>query len=253
MLQSRIIPCLLLQHNGLVKGKQFADHRYIGDPINAVQILSTMEVDELLFLDITATDEHRLPPQKLIQKIADQCLMPFGIGGGIKSVTDAKTLLQSGAEKVCLNTAAFENPDLVTQIASTFGRQSLIVSIDYRTPSPGNYHVYTHHGSQRSRLSLYESIALMENAGAGEIMLNSIDRDGMMIGLDLDTATRVSQTSHVPIIVSGGAGSYQDLAKVLDIPNINAVAAGSLFVYHGPRHAVLINYPDSAQLKTIKS
>ncbi|MBI2463491.1 imidazole glycerol phosphate synthase subunit HisF [Candidatus Peregrinibacteria bacterium] len=278
MLLPRVIPCLLLKGKGLVKGVKFKDHRYIGDPINAVQIFNTMEVDELLFLDILATQEKRIPDLDLIQKIADQCLMPFGVGGGIQNVSQIRDILSSGAEKVCLNTSALENPDLIKEASEIFGRQSIVVSVDIKKNNGGtsekrnfgnenakirakvcfseipkeSYDVYIHCGTKVFSDDLAKVIRLVEEKGAGEILLNSIDRDGTMEGYDLDIIRKVAENSRIPIIACGGAGSISDLRDGIVEGHASAVAAGSMFVFHGARKAVLINYPIEEELEKIR-
>lgn len=252
MLLPRVIPCLLLKGQGLVKGVGFKNHRYIGDPINAVQLFNTMQVDELLFLDILATQEKRTVDLELIQKIADQCLMPFGVGGGIQNGAQIRDILRAGAEKVCLNTYALENPDLIKEASQTFGRQSIVVSIDVKKNLLGNYHVFTRCGTTLFSKDLQQTIRLIEEQGAGEILLNSIDRDGTMGGYDLNVLKEVSAMATIPVIASGGAGSMKDLQEGIQIGHASAVAAGSLFVFHGPRRAVLINYPSKEELIKIR-
>lgn len=252
MLLPRVIPCLLLKGLGLVKGVQFKDHRYIGDPMNAVQIFNTMEADEMLFLDILATAENRIPDLDLIQKIADQSLMPFGVGGGIQNVTHIRDILKAGAEKVCLNTYALKNPDLITEAANIFGRQSLVVSIDIKKHKKGHYEVYTNCGTELFSEDLQGICNLMQAKGAGEILLNSIDRDGTMQGYDLEIIGQIAQRVKVPLIVCGGAGHLDDLKEAIHVGHASAAAAGSMFVFHGPRRAVLISYPDKKELQTIR-
>ncbi|MBI4234980.1 imidazole glycerol phosphate synthase subunit HisF [Candidatus Peregrinibacteria bacterium] len=252
MLLPRVIPCLLLKGLGLVKGVQFKDHRYIGDPMNAVQIFNTMEADEMLFLDILATAENRIPDLDLIQKIADQSLMPFGVGGGIQNTTHIRDILRAGAEKVCLNTYALKNPDLITEAANIFGRQSLVVSIDIKKHKKGHYEVYTNCGSKLFSEDLQGVCVLMQEKGAGEILLNSIDRDGTMSGYALEIISEMSKYINVPLIICGGAGTIRDLKDGIHIGHASAVAAGSMFVFHGPRRAVLISYPDAKELAEIR-
>lgn len=252
MLLPRIIPCLLMSNNGLVKGINFKDHRYIGDPINAVQIFNTMEVDELLFLDITATKENRIPPINLVQKIADQCLMPFGIGGGIKKIQDIRNLLSAGAEKICLNTSALENPSLIKEAVSIFGSQSIVVSLDYKKNLFGKNYVFSRCGTKLISKDLLKTAKEIESMGAGEILLNSIDKDGTMTGYDLKIITEISKNINIPIIACGGAGSYNDLKDGI-AAGASAVSAGSMFVFHGPRKAVLISYPDKKEIEKIKT
>lgn len=252
MLLPRVIPCLLLKGDGLVKGIHFKDHRYIGDPINAVQLFNTMEVDELLFLDILATAENRIVNLELIQRIADQCLMPFGVGGGIQNVSQIRDILKAGSEKVCLNTYALLNPDLIREASEIFGRQSIVVSIDIKKNLLGKYHVFTHCGSRLFSKDLQQVIQQVADSGAGEILLNNIDRDGTMEGYDLALIKEAAESVEIPVIASGGAGSIQDLCNGIRDGHASAVAAGSLFVFHGPRRAVLINYPTHEELREIR-
>jgi imidazole glycerol-phosphate synthase subunit HisF len=252
MLLKRIIPILLLQGKGLVKGVKFKNHKYVGDPINAVQIFNTKLVDELIFLDISATKENRTPPLELIQTIADQCLMPFGVGGGIKSLEDAKKILGAGAEKVCLNTFALENPNIVKDISGTFGNQSVVVSIDIKKNLFGKYQVYTRCGTSVIKKDIIEILKNMEDSGAGEILLNNIDLDGTCEGYDLEILHKVADNVSIPVITAGGAWTNQHLKDALAIEKVSAVAAGSMFVLHGKRKAVLISYPEKEELFEIR-
>lgn len=247
MLRPRVIPCLLLKGAGLVKGVAFKDHRYVGDPINAVQIFNSKEVDEILFLDITATDENRVPSAEMIQRIADQCLVPFAVGGGIRSVSQIQAILAAGAEKVCLNTGAVECPGLVQEAAKAFGSQSVIVSIDVKKNFWGKQEAYVRCGQRKSGMSPVELARKLESEGAGEILVNSIDRDGSREGYDLNLIQSISEAVSIPVIAAGGAGHYEHLQQAIQIGKADAVAAGSLFVFHGRRQAVLISYPSSEE------
>jgi cyclase len=226
-----------------VKGTRFKAHKYVGDPINAVRIFNDKEVDELLFLDITATEEDRIPPLELVQTIADQCLMPFGVGGGIKTVEHARQILARGAEKVCISTAAVRDPTLISEIASRFGSQSVVVSIDVKQSLFNKIRVRTHCGKRGTNFHPVEFAQIAEQFGAGEILLNDIDRDGTMQGYNNSLISDVASAVSIPVIACGGAGTYKDLAVPLRQGGASAVAAGSLFVFHGRRRAVLINYP----------
>jgi len=250
MLKPRIIPVLLLKGEGLYKGVHFGDYKYVGDPINAVKIFSEKEVDELLFLDILASAEKRTVSLELIRQIADECYMPFGVGGGIRDVDTIRQVLKAGAEKVSLNTAAIENPDLIGQAARIFGRQSVVVSIDVKKNWLGSYQVCTYSGQKQLKLDPVRWAKQAEEAGAGEILLTSIDRDGTMKGYDLDLIRSVSSAVHIPVIACGGAGSVQDLSESIRQGGASAAAAGSFFVFHGPKRAVLINVPDKEELKS---
>lgn len=252
MLLPRIIPLLLLSGRGLVKGERFSAHRYVGDPINVVQIFNAKEVDELIILDINATREGRLPPIDLVRQVADQCLMPFGVGGGISSVEAAREILSAGAEKVCLNTSALERPELVRELADTFGSQSVVACIDVKKKLFGGYEACTRCGkgkTGKNPLALAESLA---KAGAGEILVMNIDLDGTMSGYDLPLIRSVAETVDVPVIAAGGAGGPDDLRAALTEGKASAAAAGAMFVFHGKRRAVLVNYPDKAALVSIR-
>ena len=248
MLQKRVIPVLLFKGEGLVKGVQFKNHQYVGDPINAVQIFNAHDVDEILFLDITATAEGRIPDPQMIQRIADQCLFPFGVGGGIRTLDDARKILSSGAEKVCLNTYAFENPKLITEIAEIYGSQSVVVCIDVEKSFFGKYQVKTRSGKSNTKLSPVEAAKLVEKYGAGEIVIQSIDKDGQCEGYDIDLIRQVADAVKIPVIAVGGAGNLDHMKVAVKEGHASAVAAGSMFVFHGRRKAVLVNYPEPAAL-----
>jgi cyclase len=250
LLRPRVIPCLLLRGEGLEKGVRFKNYKYVGDPINAVRIFSEKEVDELLFLDIFATRENRIPLPDFIQRIADESFMPFGVGGGIRTVQDIRRLLSAGAEKVSINTAAVENPPLIKEASEVFGSQSIVVSIDAKQGWSGSYRVYTRAGTNRTKLDPVSWALQVEDLGAGEILLNSIDRDGTMKGYDLDLIKSVTDAVNIPVIACGGAGKAQDLGDAIRIGGAAAAAAGSLFVFHGPKRAVLINFPSSEELES---
>lgn len=253
MLKPRVIPCLLLKGQGLVKGVKYHDHRYVGDPINAVHIFNSKEVDEIVFLDITATAEKRTPDPEVIQRIADQCLVPFAVGGGIRSVDDAALMMKSGAEKVIINTAAFERPELVGEIASRFGSQSVVVSIDVKKNFFGKYELVANAAGRKVGGSIEEWIDLLEKSGAGEFLVNAIDRDGTREGYDLKLIQKIRETSKIPVIAGCGAGSLDHMRAAIKEGGAHAVAAGSQFVFHGRRQAVLISYPDEAEISKIVS
>lgn len=249
MLKTRVIPCLLLKNEGLVKTVQFKHPKYVGDPINAVKIFNEKEVDELVFLDTTATIENRKPPLKLISEIATECFMPFCYGGGIRSIEDIAELFKLGVEKVSLNSYAVENPSLISRAADMFGNQSIVVSIDVKKTLFGKYRVFTQGGRKASKHDPVEFAVRMQEAGAGELFLNSIDRDGTMQGYDLDLIKRVSEAVSIPVIACGGAGSLDDFAAAVKQGGASAVSAGSLFVFQGRHRAVLITYPSTKELE----
>lgn len=249
MFRPRIIPVLLLKNKGLVKTINFKSPTYIGDPINAVKIFNDMRSDELVFLDITASLENRLPSPEIISTISDEAYMPFAVGGGIKSVNDVKAMIGAGAEKVIINSAAVTNPELISQAAELFGRQSIIVSIDVKKNLFGKQKVYTHSGTKQTALNPVEHAIEMEKQGAGEILINSIDREGCMTGYDIDLIKKITSVVKIPVIAVGGAGNLEHIKQVVTEGGASAAAAGSLFVYHGPLKGVLINYPEQKVLQ----
>ncbi|MBI5686982.1 MAG: imidazole glycerol phosphate synthase subunit HisF [Verrucomicrobia bacterium] len=242
-MRPRIIPVLLLKGEGLVKGTRFKDHKYVGDPINAVRIFNDKNADELFLLDITATQEGRVPSVEMVRRIAEESYMPFGVGGGIRSVAQMRDLLRAGAEKVAINSAAVEMPDLIREGSNNFGRQSITVSIDVKRNWRGQDAVWTHSGARKTGLDVCDWARRAQDLGAGEILLNSIDRDGTGAGYDLPLVRSVADAVEIPVIACGGAGKYEDFLPAVREAHASAVAAGSLFVFHGPLRAVLINYP----------
>ncbi len=247
MFRPRVIPVLLIKGNGLVKTVGFKSPKYIGDPINAVRIFNELESDEIIFLDITASNDGRTIPTGLVKKIGDEAFMPFAVGGGINEVDQVRKIISAGAEKVVINTAFPKNYKLVSNIAKVYGSQSVIVSIDTKKNIFGRYKVYTHGGLKSSSLDPVEHAINAENQGAGEIIINSISKDGITTGYDYDIISAVSEAVTIPVIACGGAGNYDHFKMAID-SGASAVAAGSKFVYHGPRDAVLINYPDRNEL-----
>ncbi|WOD12589.1 AglZ/HisF2 family acetamidino modification protein [Pseudomonas sp. NyZ704] len=251
MYRSRIIPCLLIQNRGLVKTVKFKSPVYVGDPVNAIKIFNEKEVDELVLLDIKASELGVEPDYELIAEVAGECFMPVCYGGGIRNLEQAKRIFSSGIEKISLNSAAIEEPNLIRRIADIYGSQSVVVSIDCKKSIFGKYSVMTRSGTKNMKLDPAEWAVTVEGAGAGEIFLNSIDRDGTMRGYDIDLVKAVTSVVSIPVIACGGAGSLQDLVEPIDLAGASAVAAGSLFVFHGKRKAVLINYPSPVLTREI--
>jgi imidazole glycerol-phosphate synthase subunit HisF len=251
MIRPRVIPALLLKGQGLVKTVKFKDPKYLGDPINIVKIFNDKEVDELIFLDITATNEKRRPPFEMLAKITSECFMPLGYGGGIRSMEDVKTLLSLGIEKVILNTVAVENPAFVTEVADYAGSQAVVVSLDVKKGFLGKYEVVTHSGKTGAGLDPVRHAQEMEKRGAGELFVNSIDRDGTMQGYDLDLIRSVADAVNVPLVACGGAGNIQHLAEAIQQGGASAAAAGSMFVFQGPLRGVLISYPSQEELRQV--
>ena len=250
MIRTRVIPCLLLKGQGLVKTTNFTNPKYIGDPINAVKIFNDKEVHELVFLDITASIETRSLRLDYISDIASECFMPLGYGGGIKTVKQAEDIFNQGVEKVIINSYAIENPSFVHELADLFGSQSIVVSIDVKKNFFGNYQTYTYSGKTKTRWDPVTWAQEAERLGAGEIFLNSIDRDGMMNGYDIPLIKSVSASVSIPVIACGGAGKVEDFGTAVHDGGASAVAAGSMFVYYGKHRAVLINFPNDEDLKS---
>jgi imidazole glycerol-phosphate synthase subunit HisF len=229
MLKIRVMPTLLFKNFGLVKSVQFDSWRRIGSVMQAVKVYNLREVDELVFLDISATPDGHPPDFETVDEIADECFMPLTVGGGVQSVADVRRLLQVGADKVAINTAAVQNPELIQAAAQQFGSQCVVISIDVKQQSNGTYEVLTHAGTQPTGKDPVRWAKEVESLGAGEILLTSIDRDGTMTGYDTELTKNISHAVSIPVIASGGAGSYQDMASVLLEGRASAVAAASIF------------------------
>lgn len=249
MLRTRIIPALLLRNESLVKTKQFGKFTYIGDPCNTVRIFNELEVDELLFLDITATKDRREPNYALLKDIAEECFMPLAYGGGINNVEQAKRILGIGFEKVCLNTAAINDVQLISQIAEECGSQAVVASIDYKKRLFGG--VCVARGADQKLLgkSVVEWAKELEQSGAGEILLTSIDREGVWNGFDLEMVKAVSDAVNIPVIAHGGCGSVDDIGCVVNEAGASAVALGSMVVFQKKGMGVLVNFPGAAELE----
>ncbi|NDC62015.1 MAG: imidazole glycerol phosphate synthase cyclase subunit, partial [Betaproteobacteria bacterium] len=246
MLRPRIIPCLLVHQGGLVKTQAFKDPKYVGDPINAVRIFNEKEADELMVLDIDATVRKAEPDFGLIAKLAAECRMPLCYGGGVTTAEQAARIVDMGIEKVAVSAAAINNPSLLTEMATAVGRQSVVAVLDVRKRSglfAKGYEVCTHNGKTTHKLDPLALAKQLQDAGAGEIVVNSVDRDGQMQGYDLDLALQFKQALKVPVTFLGGAGSLDHLAELISKLGVVGAAAGSLFVFKGKYRAVLINYP----------
>jgi imidazole glycerol-phosphate synthase subunit HisF len=247
----RIIPVLLLHRNQLYKTLKFDDPKYVGDPRNAVRIFNDLGADELVLLDIDASKESKPPNLELIEEIVSEAFMPVGYGGGIADFETARRILRIGVEKIVLCTAAAENPELIREASSAFGSQSVVGCIDVRTQRFRGHRCFVRSGSQRLETGACELAAAFVAAGAGEILVNSIDRDGTFAGYDLDLLKEIAARVNVPVIACGGAGSYEDLARVMHEAGASAAAAGSLFVFQRPHRAVLITFPTEAERATL--
>jgi len=247
----RVIPVLLLNNKGLVKTRNFRKPRYIGDPINAVRIFNDKEVDELTVLDIEASKLGKEPNSRRIKELVSEAFMPVAYGGGITNMKQIESLFKSGIEKIILNTAFFRNHSLVTEASSVFGTQSIVVSLDYKSSMTGNKTIlFSVSGERKESLSLLEAARLAQDCGAGEILLNNIDKDGMMNGYDITMIREISEELAIPLVACGGAGSIIHMREAIEA-GASAVAAGSMFVFVGKHRAVLLNYLKSEELQFV--
>ncbi len=251
MLRPRIIPSLLIHEDGLVKTVNFKDPKYVGDPINAVKIFNEKEVDELAIFDIDATAKNTEPDYKLIERLAVQSRMPLCYGGGVKTVEPAQRIFSLGIEKIAISSAAIESPHLIGETAARVGNQSVVVVLDVKKKFLGGYELYIRNGKRATGLDPVKFAKQAENFGAGEIIVNSIDRDGTMKGYDFAITDKIREAVHVPMTVLGGAGSLEDIRLLVDRYQIIGAAAGSLFVFKGKYRAVLINYPTRVEKESI--
>lgn len=249
MLKTRVIPCLLLRDESLVKTVKFDKAGYIGDPINTVRIFNELEVDELIFLDISATNEGRSPNFKILTEIANECFMPLGYGGGMKNFEDAKKIFQIGFEKIAVNSEAFIHPEFITQLAEHFGNQAVIGSIDVKKNLFGKYEVYSHSGKKNTKKNPVEWAQELEKRGAGEILITSMDREGTWNGFDDELVKKITSSVNVPVIANGGAGNLQHIQSVVKNAHASAVALGSMVVYQKKGLGVLVNFPERKELE----
>ncbi len=229
MLKVRVIPTMLWKNVGLVKGLRFNSWRRTGSVMQAIKVYNMRDVDELILVDITATSENREPDFQSLEDFAAECFVPLTVGGGVKTLSHIRQLLRSGADKICINTAAYENPEFIREAASRFGSQCIVGSIDAKRSEDGRYFCYHHSGAQSADVEVVEWARRLEALGAGEILITSIDRDGSMEGYDLDLVRQVTSNVSVPVIASGGAGNYSHMLQVLKETTASAVAAASIF------------------------
>jgi cyclase len=248
MLRTRVIPCLQLVGDSLVKTVRFSHPAYIGDPVNTVRIFNELEVDELCFLDIRASFERRKPNLELLSQIADECFMPLSYGGGITSIEEVRQILSIGFEKVIINTHAYRTPELVKELVNQFGSQAIVGSIDVKKNFFGQYGVYINGGSQKLRIDVVEWAQKLVEYGIGELLLSSMDREGTWDGYDVELLGRVTGKIDIPVIANCGAGSLADIGRVVSEAKVSAVALGSMVVYQRKGMGVLINFPDKTQL-----
>jgi cyclase len=231
MLKTRIIPTLLLRDVGLVKGTGFDSWRYIGTLLPAVKVYNTRDVDELILVDISATREDRAPDFTTIRDVSAECSVPLTAGGGVRTVDDVREMLRAGADKVCLNSAAYTSPEVIGQAAQAFGSQCVVVSIDVRRDASGRCECYSHSGSRPTGRDPVAWAKEVERLGAGELLVTSIERDGMFTGYDLPLLAAVTSQVSIPVIGSGGAGSYDDMYQAVSQAGVSAVAAASIFQF----------------------
>jgi len=243
MSRLRVIPVLLADNGRLIKGAQFKKHKYIGDPTNAIKIFNEKEVDELMLLDITATSQQREPDYNFLSEISSEAFFPLGYGGGINSVGQIERVMRLGIEKVVLGASAFMNPQLVRDAVAAVGSQSVVVSIDYRTTLLRGTRVYIKNGKISTGSTPKDYARKMEDLGVGELIVTNIEREGTGRGYDVAMLSELSRSLSIPIVASGGAGKASDFIEARDIGNVQAVSAGSMFIFYGPHRAVLINYP----------
>lgn len=248
MFRPRIIPVLLLKNLALFKSIQFKKHKYIGDPINAVRIFNDLKADELIFLDIEASKNKTSISLDFVKNVGEEACMPFAVGGGIKTIEDIKAIINVGAEKVVICTQAARNPDFIKEASEAFGSSTIVVCIDVKKTMFGGLRTRVFGGSNATPFNPVEFAQLMEENGAGELIIQSIDRDGMMDGYDIDLIKSISNSVSLPVVALGGAGKKEDLEEAFQKGYANGLAAGSLFVYQSKNRGVLINYPEKNEL-----
>lgn len=247
MFRPRVIPVLLLKNKALVKTSKFRNPNYIGDAINAVQIFNDLTADEIVFLDIEATKNNTLINIDFVKEVGEEANMPFAVGGGIRTINDIRNIISAGAERVVIGSYAVENPDFISKAAKEFGSSTIAVCIDVKKPLFSDVRVYTVNGKKKSKFNPLEFAKLMEQNGAGEIIIQSVDLDGSMLGYDIELIKSISSEVSIPVIALGGAGGLNDLKIAFNIGYATGVAAGSLFVYQNKNKGVLINYPENVK------
>jgi cyclase len=253
MLQKRVIPALLLRDDALVKTVKFDKPGYIGDPVNTVRIFNELEVDELVFLDITATNENRAPNLRILREIADECFMPLGYGGGLNNFDTVQSIFEIGFEKIILNSVMHSRPVFVTEIADHYGNQSVVAAIDVKKNFWGNYEVWSHSGKRNTKKNPVSWAQELEKLGAGEILLTSIDREGTWLGYDIQLTKNIAEAVNIPVIANGGAGNLAHIKEVVNNGKASSVALGSMVVYQQKGMGVLVNFPDKKLLDSVLS
>ena len=251
MLQTRIIPCLLLKDDSLVKTVNFKKPAYIGDPVNTARIFNELEVDELTLLDISATSNKKKPNFKILAELANECFMPLAYGGGINDFEDAKKIFQIGIEKVIINSIAFSKPAFITELAEHFGNQAIVASIDVKKNMFGKYQVFSNSGTKKQKVDPVDWAQELEQLGAGEILLTAIHQEGTWMGFDINIIEKISNAVNIPVIANGGASSIEDIGKAVKQGNASAVSLGSMVVYQNKGMGVLVNFPDTEKLNKV--
>lgn len=249
MLKARVIPCLLLDGQQLVKTQQFKKPLYVGDPVNAVNIYNEKEVDELIVIDITASSKKLLPDFELIEKIASECFMPVAYGGGINSVATARRIFEAGIEKVVVNSAALENENLIPELAQAFGSQSIVAAMDVKKTLFGKNSVFDHKRGKKLKTSAVLRALELQKQGAGELFVYSVDRDGTFAGYDIELLTSITKAVNIPVIACGGGWELDDFDRAINQAGVGAAAAGSRFVFQNKNRAVLINFPKRSDIE----
>jgi cyclase len=253
MLQNRVIPCLLIQDNKLVKTVKFKNPKYIGDPVNAIKIYNEKEVDELIVVDISKKRYENGPNFNLIKQMADECFMPVCYGGGISNIDQIQKILKIGIEKIALNTAIMLDTQLISQAANKFGSQCIVVALDIKKNWLGKYKVTFNSGDQMINTDIVDFAKTAENAGAGEILINNIDRDGTWEGFDIEMIRKITSNVSIPVIAAGGAGNLSHIKDAITIGKASAVVIGSMAVYQSKGMGVLINFPKTKVLEEINN
>jgi imidazole glycerol-phosphate synthase subunit HisF len=251
MLRTRVIPCLQLIGDSLVKTVKFKNPSYIGDPINTVRIFNELEVDELCFLDIRASRENREPPIEILQQISNECFMPLSYGGGLKDFDTAKKIMSIGFEKLVVNTQAWRQLGLITRLSEHFGAQAVIASIAVKKNLFGRYNVFINDGGEKIDIDLVEWANKLQSAGAGEILITSMDKEGTWSGFDIELTKKIANVVGVPVIANGGAGSIEHIGEVVKNGNASAVCLGSMVVYQQKGMGVLVNFPDKKKIEEV--
>lgn len=249
MSSRRIIPVLLIKDKRLVKGKQFVNHKYVGDPINTVKIFSAKLADELIILDISKSANNLNPDYDLLSKIASEAYMPLGYGGGVKNLKQMIKIIRLGYEKIVVNKLAYHSPELIKKATKVLGSQSVVALIDYKKNDSGKFSVFIDNGKFDTKIHPIEYVRKISNLGVGEIILSSIDREGVNNGYDISLLEKVSKKIKIPLVALGGAGNFNDIKKVFNKTQVSACAAGDIFTFYGPYKSVLINYPTDIKKK----